>query len=184
MKFYHPINGSTVNVGEGYSWHTVLFGVFYLIYKGLWKWAVISFLIPVAMLATNNGNPIPFFVLWLGASVWHIGLAFKINSIHASMLLARGYLTAEQYSQSKKTTKQRQPLSSVTDELLRLGELRSKQIISEKEFMRLKVDLIDKTTGGEESEGEESEGEESEGEESEGEESEGEESEGEEDGLV
>ena len=79
-KAYHPTNGSTEQVWGGFSWPCFFFGFFWYLYKGMWGWAAISFIVSIVTYGFG----------------WLI-FPFFANEQHAKSLLAKGYLTEKQW---------------------------------------------------------------------------------------
>jgi hypothetical protein len=79
-----PENGTTEQTWDGFSWPAFLFGVFWLLVKGLYGHFVINLL----LLIISGGFLAP--VIW-------IAYGFKGNEIHKASLLRKGYLTEKQW---------------------------------------------------------------------------------------
>lgn len=130
---YHPINGAIEEIFEGFSWPCFFFGALWFLQKGMWGWAIISFILSVCT----------WGVAWLI-------FPFFANSLHADSLIKRGYLNEKQWdekrNQGKKTIEpDYQPVvppSSIADELSKLATLKEKGILSPEEFDRQKQKLL------------------------------------------
>ena len=133
-KAYHPANGSTEQIWGGFSWPCLFFGCFWYLYKGMWGWAAISFIVSI----------VTYGLGWLV-------FPFFANEQHAKSLLAKGYLTKKQWEEKQNpqassnasnintTASQALPIA---DELAKLAELRSKGILTEEEFASQKTRLL------------------------------------------
>jgi hypothetical protein len=79
METYtNPLTNHEVEVDNGYCWGCFFFGALWYVYKGVWRWAVISF---VVVMATWG-------VAWLF-------FPFFANGHYKSDLLMRGYKPKE-----------------------------------------------------------------------------------------
>lgn len=137
---YHPINGSTEETWNGFSWPGFLFGVIWLAVKQLWVHFIVSIII---MLITAGFGAIPIWFFY----------GFAGNSIHKKSLLSKGYLTLAQYEATKvNTSKSAEAFSNhasiqtgsinVADELAKLAQLRDSGVLSESEFTEQKSKLL------------------------------------------
>ena len=72
--FEHPVTGEIKETPLGFSWTTLLFGVFVSLIRGDWKWAIIMFL--VALLTVG--------LYWLV-------FPFIYNKLWAKELVMRGF---------------------------------------------------------------------------------------------
>jgi hypothetical protein len=106
--------------------------VFWFLHKGMWGWAVISFILSV--------------VTW--GVAWLI-FPFFANSLHADSLIKRGYLNQKQWDEKRNQGKKSQESSSqpavpssIADELSKLAVLREKGILSPEEFDRQKQKIL------------------------------------------
>ena len=129
-KAYHPINDSTEDIWEGFSWPCFFFGFFWYLYKGMWGWAVISFFVSIAT----------FGIAWLF-------FPFFANAQYANSLLKRGYLNEKQQrlqasSVTNDSGPQQRESSSIADELQKLARLKEQGILSDEEFQAAKKRLI------------------------------------------
>jgi membrane protein insertase Oxa1/YidC/SpoIIIJ len=131
-KAYHPINGSTEDIWEGFSWPCFFFGLFWYLYKGLWGWAIISLCLAL----------ITFGISWLI-------FPFFANEHYAAALLKRCYLNEDQWNKKKQdisrtnsSKSQQNAAASVADELTKLSALKEQGIISEEEFEKQKRKLL------------------------------------------
>lgn len=129
---YHPLNGSRESIWEGFSWPCFFFGCFWYLSKGLWGWAIISFV-------TSIGT---------GGLAWLV-FPFFANGQYASALIKRGYLNEQQWKDkqqpiSRATTPPptQQETSSVADELTKLVILKDKGVLSDEEFERQKQKIL------------------------------------------
>ena len=80
----HPINGTTEETWDGFSWPALFFGVIWLLVKGLYG----HFLINLVVLVLSAGFAAPI--------VWII-YGFIGNGAHKSSLLKKGYFTNNQW---------------------------------------------------------------------------------------
>lgn len=122
-KAYHPVNGSTEEIREGFSWACLLFGFLWYIYKGMWGWAIIS--------------------IFASAFTWGVAwfvFPFFANAQYANSLLKRGYLNEKQRKLQGISAKRES--FSIADELRKLSILKGKGILSEREFLAAKRKLI------------------------------------------
>jgi hypothetical protein len=130
----HPINGSTEQTWDGFSWPGFFFGAIWLLIKGLYG----HFLISLVLIVITAGFAAPI--------VW-IVYGFIGNGAHKSSLLKKGYLTKEQWKKKEQpaATVQQQPPAAQKDHLAQLrelGELRDKEILTEEEFNLQKAKLL------------------------------------------
>ena len=42
---YHPVNGSTEDIWEGFSWPCLFCGFLWYMYKGMWGWGIIALIL-------------------------------------------------------------------------------------------------------------------------------------------
>jgi hypothetical protein len=82
-KAYHPINGSTQDIYEGFSWPCLLCGCFWYFNKNMWGWGVAAIIISI----------MTYGIAWLV-------LPFFANKQFADDLLRRGYLTEKQWTET------------------------------------------------------------------------------------
>lgn len=129
---YHPINGSTEIIWEGFSWPCLFFGCFWFLCKGMWGWAIIS-----AFLAVPT-----YCISWLV-------FPFFANGLHAKALLKRGYLNEDQWNQRKQgisvtndNGSHRNVPTSIADELTKLAALKEKGLLSDEEFDKQKRKIL------------------------------------------
>lgn len=133
---YHPINGTTEKTWEGFSWPGFFFGVIWLAIKQLWVHFIVSIII---IIITAGFGAIPVWIFY----------GFTGNSFHRKLLLSKGYLTKEQFSQKTERDKKsflsenKFTNTSVADELAKLAELRNSGILTEEEFLQRKRKLLD-----------------------------------------
>ena len=129
----HPVNGSREPIYDGFSWSCLLFGCFWFLYKGMWAWGVMSFVMAL---------------LSFGLS-WFV-LPFIANAQHAKFLIGKGYLTEGQAHERGLATSQvassmvapSPPTVLVADELGKLASLRDKGLLTEQEFETQKARLL------------------------------------------
>ena len=130
-KAYHPINGSTEDIWEGFSWPCLFFGFFWYLYKGMWGWGLIALIL---------AGP-TFFISWFV-------LPFLANEQYAKFLLNRGYLNEDQWNKRKKGSSEREnsyqhpEKSSVADELAKLAALKEQGILNDEEFEKQKKKVL------------------------------------------
>ena len=131
-KAYHPINGFTEDIWEGFSWPCFFFGCFWFGYKGVSGWAVLSFLAAI----------ITFGISWLV-------IPFFANEFHATSLRNRGYLSETEWNEKKtkvvtQSVPTEQPTGSYSkaDEIEKLANLKDRGIISIEEFNQQKEKLL------------------------------------------
>ena len=72
-RLVHPTRDS-IDYYNGFSWPCLFFGVFWFAYKGLWVWALFSFVI-----------------CWVTAGFAWLAFPFFANRIHADHLKSQGY---------------------------------------------------------------------------------------------
>jgi hypothetical protein len=131
-KAYNPTNGAVEEIWEGFSWPCLFLGFIWYIYKGMWGWGVISFILAI--------------FTW-GLS-WFI-FPFFANEQHAKSLLKQGYLNEKQWNEKNKAEKQANntvshnlTVASVSDELSKLAALREQGILTDEEFSMQKRKLL------------------------------------------
>jgi len=122
-KAYHPMNGAVEEVWEGFSWPCFFLGTIWYIYKGMWGWALIAFLIAI---------PSCFVSLLV--------LPFYANAQHIKALQKRGYLTEGQWNDKQGRVDHRG--SSVADELAKLAALKKQGLLTDEEFSNQKRRLL------------------------------------------
>ncbi len=130
----HPVNGSQEQTWDGFSWPGFLFGVIWLLVKGLYG----HFLINLVLVIVTAGFAAPI--------VW-IVYGFIGNGAHKSSLLKKGYLTENQWaSKNVAAATQLQPAFAAqkdqVTQLLELAELRDKGVLTEQEFSQQKTKLL------------------------------------------
>jgi hypothetical protein len=96
-KAYHPVNGSTADIYEGFCWPCLFLPGIWLLYKGLYKWAIIVILGLSSVLLI--GGPLGLLLL-IGS--W-LGFPFFVNELYAKSLLDKGYLTEKQWQRKNQT---------------------------------------------------------------------------------
>ena len=131
-KAYNPTNGAVEEIWEGFSWPCLFLGFIWYIYKGMWGWGLIAFILAV--------------FTW-GLS-WLV-FPFFANEQHAKSLLKQGYLNEEQWNDKKKAGQQKSntasynlTTSSVSDELSKLAALREQGVLTDEEFSVQKRKLL------------------------------------------
>ena len=131
-KAFHPTNGSTEDVWEGFSWPCFFFGCFWFGHKGVWGWAAISFLAAI----------FTFGISWLV-------IPFFANGFHANSLRKQGYLSESERCKQETIAEKRgvpiiQPtgLHSTADEIEKLSNLKDRGIISIEEFNQQKEKIL------------------------------------------
>ena len=129
---YHPINGSTEKIWEGFSWPCLFFGCFWCIYKGMWRWGIITFILAFCS----------FGISWLI-------FPFFANEYYAKSLLERGYLSEDQWNErtrasrgTNKPDSNSHAASSVADELAKLAALKAQGVLTDEEFNREKRQIL------------------------------------------
>lgn len=80
--FENPMNGYRESIGVGAVLWTLLFGVFYLAYKGVWGWAFIGFFAALLLGAVTAG--VGAFIVW-------ILLAFAAPGLIEKTYLRKGW---------------------------------------------------------------------------------------------
>ena len=130
----HPVNGSTEQTWDGFSWPGFFFGVIWLLVKGLYG----HFLINLVIVIITGGFAAPI--------VW-IVYGFIGNGAHKSSLLKKGYLTEQQWQKKEQPASPLQPTPQSTQkdqvtQLRELADLRDKGILTEEEFGRQKGKLL------------------------------------------
>ena len=139
---HHPINGTTEQTWDGFSWPAFFFGIIWLLMKGLYG----HFLIRLVVLVATAGFATPI--------VWII-YGFVGNGAHRSSFLKKGYLTNEQWEPKTRPAPvphaAPMPASSppapepllVADELEKLFALRERGVLSDEEFQVQKSRLLE-----------------------------------------
>ncbi|MFK3940768.1 SHOCT domain-containing protein [Pseudomonas monteilii] len=140
---YHPVNGSTEQTWDGFSWPGFFFSGIWLLIKGLYGQFVIFWL--VVLVTAGIAAP----VLW-------IVYACMGNKLHKNALMKKGYLTEHQW-QTKPHSQQptvvvsstpapvHPPLSSQKDtvtQLRELADLKAAGVLTEDEFHQQKAKLL------------------------------------------
>lgn len=137
---YHPVNGSKEEIYEGFSWPCFFLGFIWYIYKGMWRWGVIHFLVALVLC----------FSLWFLLLLYWPLFAFFANDQYAKSLIANGYLNEKQWKERNQanagtvmTTRISQhEVSFLADELEKLAALKEKGILTEEEWSRQKQRLL------------------------------------------
>ena len=131
-KAYHPVNDSTEDIWEGFSWPCLFCGFLWYMYKSMWGWGIIALILAFAT----------FGLSWLI-------FPFFANGQYAKALLERGYLNEDQWSQRKTTSRvaekpdlKNRASSSVADELEKLVALKNQGVLSDEEFNTQKLKLL------------------------------------------
>lgn len=131
-KAYQPVNDSTEETWEGFSWPCLLCGFLWYMYKGMWGWGIIALILAFAT----------FGVSWLI-------FPFFANAQYAQSLLKNGYLNEAQWNERKQLSRRanRQEVksytaSSVADELAKLAALKAQGLLSDEEFNKQKLKLL------------------------------------------
>lgn len=131
-KAYHPINDSTEDIWEGFSWPCLFCGFIWFMYKSMWGWGVIALILAFAS----------FGISWLI-------FPFYANALYAKALLDRGYLNEAQRNERKRANQSgsrqefRSPTTSSTaDELAKLVALKAQGVLSDEEFTKQKLKLL------------------------------------------
>ena len=132
--FRHPINGSSEQTWDGFSWPAFFFGAIWLLVKGLWG----HFAINIVLLIVTAGFAAP--VIW-------IVYGFIGNASHKSSLVKKGYLTEDQWAQKGHSTATPSQAAAVSQKdnltkLKELGELRSTGVLTDDEFNKQKAKLL------------------------------------------
>ncbi|MBF6986752.1 SHOCT domain-containing protein [Cupriavidus sp. IK-TO18] len=137
---YHPINGTTEETWDGFSWPAFLFGIIWLAIKQLW----VHFIACLVLLFVTAGfAAIPIWIFYGGMG----------NSFHKKALLSKGYLTQAQYEQRQGTSMNMSAAAaesrnttpshpSIADELAKLVQLRDSGALTEIEFSEQKRKLL------------------------------------------
>src|SRR4030066_254981 len=118
-KAYHPVNDSTEEIWEGFSWPCLFCGFLWYMYKGMWGWGIIALILAVCT----------FGISWLI-------FPFFANAQYAKSLLERGYLNEAQWNERKQTSRMANKpdvksytTSSVADELAKLAALKAQGVL-------------------------------------------------------
>tara|TARA_Y100001970_G_C13884360_1_gene675438 strand:+ start:73 stop:336 length:264 start_codon:yes stop_codon:yes gene_type:complete len=77
-NLYHPVNSHPEAIYIGFSWPNLFFGFTWFLYKSMWGWTIISFILAVCTSGISNLF-FPFFA----------------NGLHQKHLLKSGYLGSE-----------------------------------------------------------------------------------------
>lgn len=93
MKFKNSVNGHEVTLSSP-AFFYLLFGIFYLIYHGLWTHILIQIVATLIFLA-GLGEPGFLFSIFL-----HIGYAFFITGIIKDKYLNKGWQEVDEWSQT------------------------------------------------------------------------------------
>lgn len=140
---YHPVNGSTEQTWDGFSWPSFFFSGIWLLIKGLYGHFVIFWL--VVLVTAGIAAP----VLWIVYAC--IG-----NRLHKNALVKKGYLTEYQWHAkahpqqpavvvSSAHAPAQLPLSSQKDtvtQLRELADLKEAGVLTEEEFQQQKAKLL------------------------------------------
>lgn len=133
-KSYHPVNGSTEEIWEGFSWPCLFCGFLWYMYKGMWGWGIIALILAFGTIGIS----------------WLI-FPFFANAQYAQSLLDRGYLNEEQWNEREQARKSQstkgvqtynQQTASIADELIKLAALKGQGLLSDDEFNKQKHKLL------------------------------------------
>lgn len=131
-KAYHPINDSTEDIWEGFSWPCLFCGFLWYMYKGMWGWGIIALILAFGT----------FGISWLI-------FPFFANAQYAKSLLDRGYLNEAQWKERNQTSRgaNRQDAKShitpsIADELAKLAALKAQGVLSDEEFNKQKLKIL------------------------------------------
>ena len=131
-KAYQPVNDSTEEIWQGFSWPCLYCGFLWYMYKGMWGWGIIALILAFAT----------FGVSWLI-------FPFFANAQYAQSLLKNGYLNEAQWNERKQLSiwANRQEAKSYTasyvaDELAKLAALKTQGLLSDEEFNKQKLKLL------------------------------------------
>ena len=134
---FHSVNGTQEETWDGFSWPAFFFGIIWMLVKGLYAQAVISFIISIV----TAGFAVP--VLW-------VVYGFMGNGLHKKSLLKKGYLTENQYQQSRNSavnsTRNQAPPKSASDSIERLtalAKLKESGALTQEEFDTQKMKLLE-----------------------------------------
>lgn len=129
---YHPVNGSTEDIWEGFSWPCLFCGFLWYMYKGMWGWGIIALILAF----------ITFGISWLI-------FPFFANGQYAKALLERGYLNEHQWHERARAiwgdntpALKSNAVSLVADELTKLAALKAQGVLTEEEFNKQKLKLL------------------------------------------
>lgn len=131
-KAYHPVNGSTEEIWEGFSWPCLFCGFLWYMYKGMWGWGIIALILAFST----------FGISWLI-------FPFFANGQYAKSLLQRGYLNEDQWDDRTRASRnahepdsKSHAFSSVADELAKLAALRAQGVLTDEEFNKQKLKIL------------------------------------------
>ena len=131
-QVYHPVNGSTEDIWEGFSWPCLFCGFLWYMYKGMWGWGIFALILVF----------ITFGISWLI-------FPFFANGQYAKALLERGYLNEHQWHERARAIwgdntpdLKSNAVSSVADELAKLAALKAQGVLTEEEFNKQKLKLL------------------------------------------
>ena len=133
----HPINGTSEQTWDGFSWPAFFFGVIWLLIKGLYG----HFLISLILLLITAGFAAP--IIW-------IVYGFIGNGAHKNKLLSKGYLTIDQWKRKTELEERPQRSNSAVEvsekdpvsKLRELVELKEKGFLTEEEFSVQKAKIL------------------------------------------
>lgn len=131
----HPVNGSTEQTWDGFSWPALFFSSIWMLVKGLFG----HFLITLLVIIVTAG--------FAGPIIW-IVYAIKGNELHKSSLLKKGYLTEDQWRQKEQRATPTAPRAAMQPQrdhaaqLRDLADLRDKGVLTEAEFAAQKAKLL------------------------------------------
>lgn len=133
-KAYHPLNGSTEQIWQGFSWPCLFLGFLWYLYKGLWGWGLIALILALCTFGLS----------------WFV-FPFFANEQHAKSLMAKGYLTEQQWLLKQERSEgarsaaggaNQEASARVADELMKLAQLKTQGILTEDEFNAQKAKLL------------------------------------------
>lgn len=88
----HPVNGSSEQTWDGFSWPGFFLGLFWLLFKGLYGPAVITLLALIVFGGVTSGVG-----LVLAAPISWLVIAIMGNGWHKNKLIRAGYMTRKQW---------------------------------------------------------------------------------------
>ncbi|MEO7859509.1 MAG: SHOCT domain-containing protein [Nitrospirales bacterium] len=139
---YHPLNDSTEEIWDGFSWPCLCCGFLWYMYKGMWGWGIIALILAFGTLGIS----------------WLI-FPFFANEQHARSLLQRGYVNESQRNEGRGEGKRTDGIDaknrltpSVADELVKLAALKTQGVLTDEEFNTLKLKVFSQGTASDEGE--------------------------------
>ena len=137
---YHPVNDSTEEIWERFSWPCLFCGFLWYMYKGMWGWGIIALILAIST----------FGISWLI-------FPFFANGQYAEALLERGYLNETQWNERNPNsrlahgTEVKPHLTpSVADELVKLAALKTQGVLTDEEFNTQKLRVLYQGTASDE----------------------------------